>query len=75
MVCALYFFGTLTFGSFASCISQYILVVYDAKLAESVIAVVLPVNAAIVVSLQYIVGKHVTAERLRKLMTLGTLFL
>ena len=48
--------------------------VYDAKLAESVIAVVLPVNAAIVVSLQYIVGKHVTAERLRKLMTLGTLF-
>ncbi|QIG06142.1 efflux MFS transporter YdeE [Proteus sp. ZN5] len=68
------FFGTLTFGSFASCISQYILVVYDAKLAESVIAVVLPVNAAIVVSLQYIVGKHVTAERLRKLMTLGTLF-
>lgn len=68
------FFGTLTFGSFASCISQYILVVYNAKLAESVIAVVLPVNAAIVVSLQYIVGKHVTAERLRKLMTLGTLF-
>lgn len=68
------FFGTLTFGSFASCISQYILVVYDAKLAESVIAVVLPVNAAIVVSLQYIVGKHVTADRLRKLMTLGTLF-
>lgn len=68
------FFGTLTFGSFASCISQYILVAYDAKLAESVIAVVLPVNAAIVVSLQYIVGKHVTAERLRKLMTLGTLF-
>ncbi|WP_193015350.1 MULTISPECIES: efflux MFS transporter YdeE [Gammaproteobacteria] len=68
------FFGTLTFGSFASCISQYILVVYDAKLAESVIGVVLPVNAAIVVSLQYIVGKHVTAERLRKLMTLGTLF-
>lgn len=68
------FFGTLTFGSFASCISQYILVVYDAKLAESVIAVVLPVNAAIIVSLQYIVGKHVTAERLRKLMTLGTLF-
>lgn len=68
------FFGTLTFGSFASCISQYILVVYDAKLAETVIAVVLPVNAAIVVSLQYIVGKHVTADRLRKLMTLGTLF-
>ena len=68
------FFGTLTFGSFASCISQYLLVVYDAKLAESAIAVILPVNAAIVVSLQYIVGKQVVAERLRKLMTLGTLF-
>lgn len=68
------FFGTLTFGSFASCISQYILVVYDAKFAESVIAVVLPVNAAIVVSLQYIVGKYVTVKRLRKLMTLGTVF-
>lgn len=68
------FFGTLTFGTFASCISQYLLVVYDAKLAESAIAVILPVNAAIVVSLQYIVGKQVVAERLRKLMTLGTLF-
>ncbi|HEK3187592.1 TPA: efflux MFS transporter YdeE [Proteus mirabilis] len=68
------FFGTLTFGTFASCISQYLLVVYDAKLAESAIAVILPVNAAIVVSLQYIVGKQVIAERLRKLMTLGTLF-
>lgn len=68
------FFGTLTFGTFASCISQYLLVVYDAKLAESTIAVILPVNAAIVVSLQYIVGKQVVAERLRKLMTLGTLF-
>lgn len=68
------FLGTLTFGSFASCISQYVLVVYDAKLAESVIAVVLPVNAGIVVSLQYIVGKRIKPSNLKKLMTIGTLF-
>ena len=37
-------------GSFASCISQYVLVVADSDFAEKVVAVVLPVNAAVVMT-------------------------
>ncbi|KAA1048891.1 efflux MFS transporter YdeE [Pseudocitrobacter sp. 73] len=59
-------------GSFASCLSQYVLAVADSTFAEKVIAVILPVNAAIVVSLQYAVGRRLSARNLRPLMTLGT---
>lgn len=59
-------------GSFASCISQYVLVVADSSFAEKVVAVVLPVNAAVVVSLQYAVGRRLSARNIRPLMTFGT---
>lgn len=59
-------------GSFASCISQYVLVVADSDFAEKVVAVVLPVNAAVVVALQYAVGRRLTARNIRPLMTFGT---
>jgi MFS family permease len=59
-------------GSFASCLSQYVLAVADSTFAEKVIAVILPVNAAIVVSLQYAVGRRLSTKNLRPLMTLGT---
>lgn len=59
-------------GSFSSCLSQYVLAVADSTFAEKVIAVILPVNAAIVVSLQYAVGRRLSARNLRPLMTLGT---
>jgi len=52
------FLGSLVFGTFA----------------ESVIGVILPVNAAVVVLLQYNVGKHLSAHNLKRLMSLGTLF-
>ncbi|KAA8717730.1 efflux MFS transporter YdeE [Morganella psychrotolerans] len=68
------FMGSLVFGSFSTCISQYVLTVADSTLAEKVIGVVLPVNAAVVVSLQYMVGRRLRQENLKKLMTLGTLF-
>lgn len=68
------FLGSLVFGSFSACISQYVLTVADSTLAEKVIGVVLPVNAAVVVSLQYMVGRRLRQENLKKLMTLGTLF-
>ncbi|HHG8774035.1 TPA: efflux MFS transporter YdeE [Raoultella planticola] len=58
-------------GSFASCISQYVLVVADSDFAEKVVAVVLPVNAAVVVALQYAVGRRLKASNLRPLMTFG----
>ncbi|HAT1619890.1 TPA: efflux MFS transporter YdeE [Raoultella planticola] len=60
-------------GSFASCISQYVLVVADSDFAEKVVAVVLPVNAAVVVALQYAVGRRLSARNIRPLMTFGTL--
>lgn len=68
------FLGSLVFGSFSACISQYVLTVADTTLAEKVIGVVLPVNAAVVVSLQYMVGRRIRTENLQRLMTLGTLF-
>ncbi|MCE9965655.1 efflux MFS transporter YdeE [Lelliottia amnigena] len=62
-------------GSFASCISQYVLAAdYDSDFAQNVVAVVLPVNAAVVVSLQYLIGRRITASNIRPLMALGTLF-
>lgn len=59
-------------GSFASCLSQYVLAVANSDFAEKVIAVILPVNAAIVVTLQYAVGRRLSARNLRPLMTFGT---
>jgi hypothetical protein len=59
-------------GAFASCISQYVLVVASSDFAEKVVAVVLPVNAAVVVALQYAVGRRLSARNIRPLMTFGT---
>lgn len=60
-------------GSFASCISQYVLVASTSDFAEKVVAVVLPVNAAVVVGLQYAVGRRLNANNIRPLMAAGTL--
>ncbi|MGU3522845.1 efflux MFS transporter YdeE [Enterobacteriaceae bacterium C23F] len=61
-------------GSFATCISQYVLTVADnADFAQKVVSVVLPVNAVVVVSLQYFVGRKITPKNIRPLMLLGTL--
>ncbi|MHC7430612.1 efflux MFS transporter YdeE, partial [Klebsiella pneumoniae] len=59
-------------GAFASCLSQYVLVVASSDFAEKVVAVVLPVNAAVVVALQYAVGRRLSARNIRPLMTFGT---
>ncbi len=58
--------------AFASCLSQYVLVVASSDFAEKVVAVVLPVNAAVVVALQYAVGRRLSARNIRPLMTFGT---
>ena len=67
------FLASFVAGSFASCLSQYVMVVASSEFAERVVAVVLPVNAAIVVSLQYAVGRKLTPGNLRPLMGIGTL--
>lgn len=69
------FMASYVGGSFASCISQYVLAAdYDSDFAQKVVAVVLPVNAAVVVSLQYVIGRKISASNIRPLMALGTLF-
>lgn len=61
-------------GSFATCISQYVLTIADnTDLAQKVVAVALPVNAVVVVGLQYLVGRKITIHNIRPLMAIGTL--
>lgn len=67
------FLGSLVSGSFASCISQYLLAVADADFAQKTVALVLPVNAAVVVTLQYVVGSRLSPRNLKPMMGLGTL--
>jgi len=66
------FLASFVAGSFASCLSQYVMTVVSSEFAERVVAVVLPVNAAIVVTLQYAVGRKLTASNLRPAMAIGT---
>ena len=49
------------------------MVIADGDFAEKVVAVVLPVNAAMVVTLQYSVGRRLNPANIRALMTAGTL--
>ncbi|HCT3343515.1 TPA: efflux MFS transporter YdeE [Citrobacter koseri] len=67
------FLASFVSGAFASCISQYVMVVANDNFAEKVVAVVLPVNAAIVVSLQYAVGRRLTTANIRPSMAAGTI--
>ncbi|XTZ36608.1 efflux MFS transporter YdeE [Salmonella enterica] len=60
-------------GSFASCLAQYVMAVADNEFAEKVVAVVLPVNAAMVVTFQYAVGRKLSATNLRPLMAFATM--
>lgn len=68
------FLGSLVFGSFAACLSQYAIAISDSDLAQKVVGVVLPVNAFVVVVFQYMVGKRIRPDNIKKLMGYGTLF-
>lgn len=59
------FLASFVSGAFASCISQYVMVIADGDFAEKVVAVVLPVNAAMVVTLQYSVGRRLNPANIR----------
>ncbi len=67
------FLAAFVAGSFASCISQYVMSVANNSFAEKVVAVVLSVNAGMVVSLQYALGRRLTARNIQPLMATGTL--
>lgn len=75
MVYFINFLRFISFGTFTTWISQYAITVANSDFAQVVIGVILPVNAIVVVTLQYTVGKRITPDNLRKLMTLGSLFL
>lgn len=60
-------------GTFASCISQYVMAVADNAFAQKVVALVLPVNAVIVVMFQYVIGRYLQASNIRPMMAAGTL--
>lgn len=60
-------------GSFASCISQYVMAVADNAFAQKVVALVLPVNAVMVVMFQYVIGRYLQASNIRPMMAIGTL--
>jgi len=66
------FLASFVAGSFASCLSQYAMTVASNGFAEKVVAVVLSVNAAMVVSLQYLVGRKLCAANIRPMMAVGT---
>lgn len=66
------FLSSLVCGSFVSFLSQYVLVVADNALAEKVVSVVLPINALVVVSFQYWVGKQLRPSRLKGWMFIGS---
>lgn len=68
------FLGSLVYGSFAACLSQYAIAISDSGLAEKVVGVALPVNALVVVAFQYVVGKRIRPDNIKKLMFYGTLF-
>lgn len=68
------FLASYVGGSFATCISQYVLAVArDADYAQKVVSVVLPVNAIVVVTLQYFIGRKLSPGNIRPLMAFGTL--
>lgn len=62
------FLASFVSGAFASCISQYVMVIADGDFAEKVVAVVLPVNAAMVVTLQYSVGRRLNPANILSLI-------
>lgn len=68
------FLGTLVYGAFAGCLSQYAIVIGDTGLAEKVVSVVLSVNAIVVVAFQYFLGKNIRPDNIKKMMFYGTLF-
>ncbi|MEA9389254.1 MFS transporter [Acerihabitans sp. TG2] len=66
--------GCLVIGQFASCISQYLIVAFDSEFAYQVVGIILPVNAGIVITLQYIISRNIRRETLMRWLMVGSLF-
>ncbi len=66
--------GSLVVSQFASCISQYLIVAFDSNFAYRVVGIILPVNAGMVITLQYFVTRNIRRETLMHWLLAGSLF-
>jgi MFS family permease len=68
--------SAVVFGQFSAYISQYLVTTSTPEFTYSVISSVVAVNAAVVICLQYFVGKHISHQHLNQWLTAGfSLFL
>lgn len=66
--------GSLVWSQFASCISQYLMVAFTNEFAYRVVGIILPTNAAVVISLQYVLSRNFKRETLMHWLVAGSLF-
>ncbi len=66
--------GNMVCGQFASCISQFLMVAFTSEFSYRVVGVILPVNAAIVITLQYAISRNIRRETLMRWLVAGSLF-
>ncbi len=66
--------SAIVFGQFSGYLSQYLITVSNAKFAYQVIGAVMTVNAAIVITLQYLLSRRMNQQNLMRWLMLGTLF-
>lgn len=66
--------ASLAGNQFASCVSQYLMVAFDADFAYRVVGLVLPVNAIIVITLQYMVSRNMRRHNLMPWLVIGSVF-
>ncbi|WP_413725064.1 MFS transporter [Sodalis sp. RH16] len=66
--------GSLVCSQFASCLSQFLMVAFNGEFAYRVVGWTLPTNAAIVITLQYLVSRNIRRETLMPWLVAGSLF-
>ncbi|XBS68550.1 MFS transporter [Acerihabitans sp. KWT182] len=66
--------GSLVCSQFASCLSQYLMVAFNSDFAYRVVGLTLPTNAAIVITLQYLVSRNIRRDTLLPWLMAGSLF-
>lgn len=66
--------GAMVFAQFAGYLSQYLITVADTDFAYKVIGAVMPVNAGIVITLQYVFSKRLNQQNLMRWLVVGSAF-
>ncbi|TKI05795.1 MFS transporter [Martelella alba] len=66
--------GSMVFSQFANCLSQYLMVSFDNAFAYRVVGIILPVNATVVITLQYLLSRRIKQEALLSWLVAGNVF-